>query len=147
MEDQNIREIVDQYILLSHNVWKLGEALVKDEIDGSMTNDQLYILRYISKQGKCTTTELANAFYVQKSAITAIINRLFEKNIIERTPDPVDRRVSYLSLTEEGKELFDKQEKKVQSLVKSFITQFEQEEIESFLKTYKKIADLLKEMR
>ena len=135
MENLSIHEIVERYIQLTHEVWKRGEALIRDEIGEVLTNDQHYFLRYIYRQKRCTPTELAAAFSVQKSAITAIINRLVEKKLIKRTQDVDDRRVIYLTLTDA----------KIFKLVESIITKFDQQEIESFLKMYGKLAEILKE--
>lgn len=147
MDKMAIHELVDRYIELTHEVWKRGEALTKEEIGEELTNDQHYLLRYIYRRQRCTTTELAEAFSVQKSAITAIMNRLVEKNIIERVQDKNDRRVLYLTLTKEGRTLFEKTEARVFNLVESIIQQFGQEEIETFIRTYEKLANVLREMQ
>lgn len=146
MDQLEIKDIIDRYIATSHDVWKRGEYLVKEEIYENLTNDQLYLLRYIFQNGKCTTTELAEAFYVNKSAITAIISRLVEKKLVERSQDQDDRRIVYLTLTEDGRNLYLKMDAKVHKIVESFITQFDQQEISQFIKTYEKLANILKIM-
>lgn len=147
MEQRRIYELIDKYIELTHEVWKNSENLIREEISEDLTNDQHYILRYIYKNGKATTTGLAEAFSVQKSAITAIVNRLVDKNLIMRTYDEADRRYIFLTLTEEGKKQFEETEKKIFNLVKSFITKFDREEIENFIKTYEKLASIIREIR
>ncbi|NCU18136.1 MarR family winged helix-turn-helix transcriptional regulator [Pallidibacillus pasinlerensis] len=147
MEQRRIYELIDKYIELTHEVWKNSENLIREEISEDLTNDQHYILRYIYKNGKATTTGLAEAFSVQKSAITAIVNRLVDKNLIMRTYDEADRRYIFLTLTEEGKKQFEKTEKKIFNLVKSFIIKFDREEIENFIKTYEKLASIIREIR
>lgn len=147
MEQRRIYELIDKYIELTHEVWKNSENLIREEISEDLTNDQHYILRYIYKNGKATTTGLAEAFSVQKSAITAIVNRLVDKNLIMRTYDEADRRYIFLTLTEEGKKQFEESEKKIFNLVKSFITKFDREEIENFIKTYEKLASIIREIR
>lgn len=147
MEQRRIYELIDKYIELTHEVWKNSENLIREEISEDLTNDQHYILRNIYKNGKATTTGLAEAFSVQKSAITAIVNRLVDKNLIMRTYDEADRRYIFLTLTEEGKKQFEESEKKIFNLVKSFITKFDREEIENFIKTYEKLASIIREIR
>jgi DNA-binding MarR family transcriptional regulator len=121
-------------------------ALVKCKLDEDMTNDQYYLLRYIKKKAKCTSTELASMFGVNKSAITAMTNRLVEKGLIQRTRDQNDRRVVYLTLTERGDEWITETEEKIHKLVESFITKFSEEEIEAFIQTYEKLAHILQGM-
>jgi DNA-binding MarR family transcriptional regulator len=90
---------------------------------------------------------LAEAFDVNKSAITAIINRLADRGLIERTRDENDRRVVYLTLSVKGKELLQKTQEKVHLLVESFITQFDETEITNFINTYEKLALILTNMK
>ncbi len=143
MGDQLIKSLVDKYISLSFSVTKNGESLISSEIGRELTTDQHYVLRYIHKVQKCTTTELAEVFDVKKSAITAIINRMWAKGLIKRTRDKKDRRVVYLTLTDEGAELFRQTEERIQRLVQSLISQFDLGEIKQFIATYEKLDKIL----
>ncbi|UYZ21477.1 MarR family winged helix-turn-helix transcriptional regulator [Mesobacillus jeotgali] len=147
MCDKSIKDLVDHYIHVSFSVNKIAEGLIKEEIGSDLTNDQHYTLRYINKVDTCTSSELAEVFDVKKSAITAIITRLWEKGLIQRERDENDRRLVYLSLTEKGNELFQKAEERIQALVGSFIEKFDQDEIVQFLKTYDKLNDILTERK
>lgn len=105
MNKETIQELIDRYVTTSFRVHKKAEALVKGQIGNELTNDQHYILRYIFHSGRCTSTELADVFEVNKSAITAIINRMVDKGLIERTRDMADRRVIYLTMTASNSEV------------------------------------------
>jgi DNA-binding MarR family transcriptional regulator len=143
MSDDKIKQLVDRYINVSFSVTKKAESLIIEQIGSDLTHDQHYILRYINRVGSCTSTELAEAFEVKKSAITAIITRLWEKGFIQRTRDENDRRVVYLTLTDKGNEFFKKTEERIHHLVEEFITQFEESEIEQFIETYEKLNKVL----
>ena len=103
MDKKIIQELIDRYVSVSFEVHKKAESLIKGQIGDDLTNDQHYILRYIQQSNDCTSSELADAFEVNKSAITAIINRLVDRGIIQRTRDENDRRVVYLTLSEKGR--------------------------------------------
>lgn len=118
---------------------------MKCELD-DITHDQYYVLRYIYKRGVCTSTELADVFAVNKSAITAMTNRLVEKGMIARGKDEDDRRVISLTLTEKGKMWLVETERKVYELVETMMTKLSHEEIEQFIQTYEKLAMILQEM-
>lgn len=143
LTDKLIEKLVDKYISLSFSVTKNGEALIGSEIGRKLTTDQHYVLRYINKVQRCTSTELAEVFDVKKSAITAIVNRMWKKGLIKRTRDSKDRRVVYLTLTEEGAEIFRQTEERIQFLVASLISKFELQEIEQFIATYEKLNQVL----
>lgn len=70
-----------------------------------------------------------------------------ERGLIERTRDQNDRRVVYLTLTEEGKMLYQTCQEKIEQLVASIITQFEEVEIKNFIHTYEKLAAILDKKR
>lgn len=139
MKDKLIEDLINRYVDVSFAVTKKAENLIKDSIGDTITNDQHYTLRYIHKAGTCTSTELAEVFDVKRSAITAIVNRLTEKELIKRTRDENDRRVLYLTLSDKGTELFEKTEEKIHKLVESIIMSFEEAEIVSFIETYEKL--------
>ena len=143
MNNMVIQELIDRYVSVSFQVHKKAESLIKCQIGNDLTNDQHYILRYIHQSGKCTSSELAEAFEVNKSAITAIINRMVDRGLIQRTRDENDRRVVYLTLTPEGNELFEEAQEKIRLLVESIITQFEETEIKNFINTFEKLALIL----
>lgn len=147
MSEDAIKEIVDRYITVSYSVKKRAESLIEDQMSGDLTIDQHYILRYMNLSPSCTSTELAEVFEVKKSAITAIINRMWEKGLIKRTRDEKDRRVVYLTLTDKGKDLFDKTEERIHNLVKSLMNKFDPEEIERFIETYEKLNKVLVESK
>jgi DNA-binding MarR family transcriptional regulator len=143
----NIKELVDRYIAVSFSVEKKAASLVKEQIGSDLTNDQHYTLRYINQVGSCTSSELAEVFDVKKSAITAMITRMWEKGLIQRTRDENDRRVVYLTLTEKGNELYAKTEEKIHKLVESLITRFDQDEIQQFIETFEKLNKVLLESK
>jgi DNA-binding MarR family transcriptional regulator len=147
MDKKTIQELIDRYVSVSFDVNKKAESLIKGQIEEDLTVDQHYIIRYIQNSKECTSSELAEAFDVNKSAITAIINRLAERGLIERTRDEKDRRVVYLTLSDKGMDLHHKTQEKVHLLVESFITQFDETEITYFINTYEKLAQILTTMK
>ncbi|WP_462410510.1 MarR family winged helix-turn-helix transcriptional regulator [Neobacillus sp. Marseille-QA0830] len=143
MDSAQIKEIVDKYLHLTFSIEKNGGQLIKCQMGDDLTNDQHYILRYIDQKEGCTSSELAEVFSVNKSAITAIIDRLEKKGFIRRTRDEQDRRVVYLTLTDVGRDLFRETELRIYQLVSSFIEQFDRDEIERFIQTYEKLNRII----
>lgn len=145
MLERSIQQLIERYLSVSFLVNKRGAALMKCELD-DVTHDQYYVLRYIYKRGVCTSTELADVFAVNKSAITAMTNRLVEKGMIERGRGGDDRRIIALSLTEKGRKWLEETEQNVYELVEAIMTKLSHEEIEQFIQTYEKLAMILQEM-
>ncbi|MDQ0157145.1 MarR family winged helix-turn-helix transcriptional regulator [Robertmurraya andreesenii] len=147
LTEQTVENLVNRYIDVSFSVTKKAEAMITAQIGSDLTPDQHYILRYINRVGSCTSTELAEVFEVNKSAITAIITRLWEKGFIQRTRDENDRRVVYLTLTEKGTQYFKNTEERIHHLVRQFITKFDQQEINQFIDSFEKLNKVLIELK
>ncbi|MGE6379132.1 MarR family winged helix-turn-helix transcriptional regulator [Peribacillus muralis] len=147
MTNEKISSLIDRYMKVSFYVNKMGELLIKDQICDVLTNEQYYTLRFIEQQRLCTSTEISEAFYINKSAVTSNINRLEGKGLLEREQDQHDRRVFHLKLSNEGAELLHKTEHKIHKLVEGIMTNFEYEEIVKFLDTYEKLSQIFIEMK
>lgn len=149
LNPQELLDLINRYERVQFAVHKKSQLLVKDlikqEAGVELTADQHSVLRYINREKRCTSSQLSDIFLVNKSAITAIINRLVTRRFIKRERDELDRRVVYLTLTEEGFRLFSQCEKKTHEFVGSMIKQFEEEEIGRFLTTYEKLNTILEE--
>lgn len=147
MYNTKVSELIDRYMKVSFYVNKMGELLIKDEICDVLTNEQYYTLRFIEQQQACTSTEISEAFYVNKSAVTSNINRLEGKGLIVRVRDLDDRRIVHLKLSEKGEVLFREMEQKIYSLVEKSMMSFKYEEIVSFLDTYEKLSQIFIQMK
>jgi MarR family transcriptional regulator, organic hydroperoxide resistance regulator len=65
------------------------------------------VLSTLADQPVRTQAALAESIGADKSRIIGVLDELQERGLIERRPDPADRRVHLLSLTEAGSRLRD----------------------------------------
>lgn len=120
-------------------------ADTREGIGVELTREQFQVMGLIHNNERCTSTFLADFLFVGKSSITAIVNRLVERNWIERARDEEDRRVVYLTLTESGRSVLQEAELSMQSVVASYLTHFDEGEVEHFITLYEKMARLMQE--
>jgi DNA-binding MarR family transcriptional regulator len=66
---------------------------------------QMSALAAIERHGSMTLGELAAHERVQPPSITAVVTRLEEQGLVERRPDPSDRRVARVEATRDGHKL------------------------------------------
>lgn len=143
MDKQLLKQMISRYEEATFTVNRRMAALLKEKLGEEITSEQHATLRYIRRKEQCTSSELADIFCVGKSSITAIITRLFDKELIKRIPDDKDRRVTYLALTDKGIEIADRMEEKIQELLGSFIQHFDEQEAIVFIETFEKLARVL----
>jgi len=145
MDTSMLKELIDRYESATFTVNRIMGAKIRDQLPESITLDQLGILRYIRDRGLCTPSELADFFCVGKSSITAIVKRLADKEFIKRLADEQDRRVTYLALTESGKELVLEVNDKIEGMLTAFMQHFDDQEVRAFIGTFEKLAQMLVE--
>lgn len=145
MHKEQIKGLIRRYEAVLFTVNRRMHSFIKEQIPDELTIEQFQTIRYIRGQGRCTSSELADIFCVGKSSITAITTRLFDKSLIARMPDDKDRRVTYLSLTEQGERLSNEIEDKIEQLLSSLIGNFDAAEAFQFIETFEKLARLMEE--
>ncbi len=67
-----------------------------------LTVPQLVCLRQLLQEGEMTSGQLARAVYLSQATVTGIIDRLFDKGLINRERGTDDRRKMKVRLTEKG---------------------------------------------
>lgn len=90
-------------------IWQLNQALEK--VSARMrrrigvTAQQRMILRCLGKFPGLTATQLAALLHLDPGTISAALNRLEDKQLVERRRDPRDKRRSALGLSVKGRRL------------------------------------------
>ena len=70
-----------------------------------VTEAQYLVMRIIAETPDATVGYLAQRLYVTSPFVTIEIGNLVKKNIVEKRPNPDDRRSMFLGLTRKGKSL------------------------------------------
>lgn len=96
-----------------------GRTLAKE---AGLTAVQLRVLQIVAEKGRATPTEVSTRMGVTQATITALINKLVDKALIERQRSKRDRRQTNLVITELGKETV---ENAPDPLQQSYVKQFE----------------------
>jgi DNA-binding MarR family transcriptional regulator len=99
-------ELIAQTIEAQHRMNRvIRERTLDSWVKLNLTVPQLKSLFYISRHGRVNLTGLASGIRVTPANVTGIVDRLVEQGLLTRTPDPDDRRVSWLTVTGKGKTL------------------------------------------
>ena len=64
-----------------------------------------HLLSYLGTYAPCPIGEILRVFGSKPSTMTSVLERLAERGLIKREPDPGDRRSVLVSLTREGKNI------------------------------------------
>lgn len=100
---------------------------------------QMYTLLILSEHGSCTMRELARQQKIVPASMTAQIDRLVKKGLIERTNDKTDGRIVRVQMSDEGKEKLKQLYTKKHEETKQILSILTQEEQEALVASMKKI--------
>ncbi|QCT03330.1 MarR family transcriptional regulator [Paenibacillus algicola] len=139
------KNCIERYIEADLAVSRRIIADTRDKMGIDLTREQFQTLRMIRSHEQCTSKLLSELLCVGKSSISSNVNRMEERGWIERHRDDEDRRVVYLSLTAEGENVLQSSEQLLQSVVASYMTHFEPQEVEQFITLFEKLAKLMQE--
>ncbi len=93
--------------LASHlrlSVFRASRTLRRESHSG-ISPTLLAALSTIDRHGPMTAGDLAVHERVRKPTVTRILAALVAEGLVERTPDPIDRRISWVQLTPSGRAL------------------------------------------
>ncbi len=106
MEDQSNLD------LRLFRVWmKASKAVVqniqKDIESHKINNENFITLELLYSKGPHPVQKISEILSIPSGSITYVVDKLEKKGLVERQPNPNDRRASNVVLTEEGRALFD----------------------------------------
>jgi DNA-binding MarR family transcriptional regulator len=87
--------------------WRFARRM-RQESDPGITPTLHAALHSIETHGPITAGQLAVHEHVQKPTMTRTIQALLDRELIERLPDPLDGRVSWLRITPAGNKLLQR---------------------------------------
>jgi DNA-binding MarR family transcriptional regulator len=132
------RDLFNKLVLL--NKFKMEDSLK------GYKSSEVHCIEYIGRNVDSNVTKLAEAFYMTRGAISKIIKKLIEKDIIESYQKPDNKKEIYFRLTSQGKEIYKIHEelhKEFQERDKAVFQQVTEEQFNSMLDFVEKYSSHL----
>ncbi len=136
-------------ILLPEKIAKARDRLAETHPGGknSLTYDYALlqqVARTLTVQDRSTSMgELSRALDVPLSSATRIVDWLEESGFVSRLPDPNDRRVVRVALTEEGHSVYKAAEAMFRHRLESWLGRFPPDERRSLIILLGKLVDII----
>ena len=111
----------------------------------NVTPQQYYVLKTLYNDGSARVNQLAEKMQVKPSAITIIVNKLVEQELVIREYDEEDRRAVNVYLTTSGEELVKKARRLHGELMRRYFAHFSEEELETFITLYDKLDMMMQQ--
>ncbi|MFD6507071.1 MarR family transcriptional regulator [Bacillus sp. NPDC060175] len=137
-EEQVINGLRELY---NKMVW-LNKDKMEEGLKG-FKSSEVHCIEYIENNADSNVTQLAEAFYVTRGAISRMTKKLIKKGIIESYQKSENKKEIYFRLTEQGKEIYKIHEdlhKEFQERDKAVFEQVTEEEFDSIISFVEKYS-------
>lgn len=114
---------------------QIGLHLEAPCADAGVSTAEGHLLSYLRSYGPCPIATLLRIFGHKPSTATSMLNRLVERGLVARDPDPEDRRVVLVRLTRRGIASADRLREALVALEASIRARLDERAIEGFRAT------------
>lgn len=101
--------------------------------------NEFVVLRILKYQNREMVSRVASELNVSNSHITAVSEKLITKGLLTRFRSELDRRVVYLEITKEGKQLIEEMEQKRENYFKTKFASLTEEEMQAMLVMFQRL--------
>ena len=118
------------------NAWEQGVVA-----ESELSPAQMHALEMLGHMDSPTMKLLAQKLGVTTGTLTAMVDRLERTGLVERRPNPDDRRSYILALTAAGERQFEKHHDYHAQLTEELAAGFTQKELKDFVSYLKRIVE------
>jgi MarR family transcriptional regulator, lower aerobic nicotinate degradation pathway regulator len=86
------------------SAWRLGRSLRESGLRWA----EFAVLHHLEAQGPASQRDLAMALRIQPSNLVALLDQLERRELLDRRPDPADRRRHRVELTPAGRQIVER---------------------------------------
>jgi DNA-binding MarR family transcriptional regulator len=97
-----------------------------------LSPNETHLLSHLAEGPAQRMSSLADRQGVDRSTMSLQIRSLVQRGLIERTPDPTDRRASLIALSEEGREVLEEYVARASQILERTVRGWSDEELERF---------------
>jgi DNA-binding MarR family transcriptional regulator len=111
--------------------------------DMDIAPSQAHLLHMVEQMQPVSFKSLASELRLSPGAVTQLVDGLVQAELVKRTPDETDRRVSNVELTRTGKEKLSILKEKKRELLANVLKDLSDEELELYVNAQRKMLAYL----
>lgn len=95
------------WVVLARAMDAISDRVKEDLRRHQLNSTEFGVLSVLYKRGDTPLQQIGDQILITSGSVTYVIDKLEKRGLIERIACPSDRRVTYASLTDDGKALMD----------------------------------------
>ena len=108
-----------------------------------VTANQFVLLALLAERDGITQRELVRRASSDQNTVRAMLVLLETQELVARGPHPNDRRALSVTITEKGREVFDRLMAEVEPLQKALLGVFAEQEAKDFVQALRRISEAM----
>lgn len=105
-------------------------------------------IQTMEKQGiRVKISDISNALNIPRPGVTRTVKEMETKGYLQKLSSPDDGRVTYITLTEEGKALSRKYDEHYFNELSSYLNEIPEEDADCMIRTIRKFYEIMNERR
>ena len=105
--EKDVQLSLKLFIVLTRTLESIQQQAIKVIRSHELNKTEFGVLELLYSKGDHPIQQIGQKLLLASSSITYVVDKLEKKNLLKRKPCPKDRRVTYVSITEDGTHLMD----------------------------------------
>lgn len=144
---ENYRKVVKNMNRMLDEFNVLITKEVKELDDFHLTSQQEVLLVYISSRDRLTAAQIAQEFDITKSAVSQVLTKLEQQDLITKIVNPDNRRESFIVLGERGKKFMATFEEIDAQMIEKYYSKIKIEDLIHMTNTMEEINQVIKKSK
>lgn len=139
-------ELLDEFDATIHQLGRLFSARFGggDEAnDMRLVGPRALLLHLLHESGPLRVSELAARMGIKAPAATSLVDSLVELGVVERSPDPADRRATLVSVTPEGEAALAGLEERRRAVMRGLCSVLTKDDINDMIRIHRRLIDAM----
>lgn len=132
-------ELYSLLIYLNRKIFNHDDIIKRLSIPSSHAK----VIFYLIYSKNASVSEIAKDLSISKSNMTPIIDKLIKEGFVERLPDPNDRRIIRIGITEKGYKFSTEQKELAKKNLREKISSLSSEDLVQIQNLTKKLNEIL----
>ncbi|MDF2533636.1 MAG: transcriptional regulator [Clostridia bacterium] len=146
MENKQFESIIESLFTI---VPLLKKDLIKPELDNEgndLSPTHLHILFLLEDIGVQSMSEIGRNLQINKSNLTPLIQKLIDKQLVERIYEEKDRRYVNIGLTVEGEKRINMQKLRIANHLKEKLSILNSDELQRFSESLIEVKNIMSKL-
>ncbi|MGT2866506.1 MarR family winged helix-turn-helix transcriptional regulator [Streptococcus fryi] len=136
-----VKDVLNMYVGLKRLTADLEQVVRKDIARYELSVNEFAVLELLFHKGSQPVQQIKEKILVAASSTTYILDKLCKQGLVKRQINQTDKRITYIHLTESGKDLMSKAFPEHEHVLETYFSNLSDEEVTLFHQLIKTITD------